>query len=81
VGKGKPAPDLFLEISHRIKVFPSDILIVDDIVEGIRAGQSAGMISVGIFDEWYNNQIQLKTESDYYIIMLKELQSIVSDLL
>ncbi len=80
VGKGKPAPDLFLEIANRIKVCPSRILVVDDIVEGIQAGKSAGMVTVGIFDEWYNNQIQLMTDADYYITSLSELRNIVADI-
>lgn len=77
VGKGKPAPDLFLEIARQIDVAPAHMLVIDDILEGIYAGHAAGMTSVGIFDEHYDKHDALMKESDYYIHSLEELPKII----
>lgn len=81
VGKGKPAPDLFLEIARQLSISPDNILVVDDILEGVHAGKAAGMTTVGIYDEHYDNHDALKRESDHYIYSLEELPDIVERLL
>ncbi|MEO7663779.1 MAG: HAD family phosphatase [Candidatus Limnocylindrales bacterium] len=46
VAHGKPEPDVYLEAARRIDVPPSSCLVVEDSINGIRAGKSAGMIVV-----------------------------------
>jgi HAD superfamily hydrolase (TIGR01509 family) len=46
VEHGKPAPDVFLEAGRRLGVAPSDILVVEDSLNGLRAGRAAGMSTV-----------------------------------
>ena len=43
VRAGKPAPDLFLEAARRLDVSPSECLVVEDSVRGVRAARAAGM--------------------------------------
>ncbi len=43
VAKGKPAPDLFLFTAERMGVDPARCLVVEDSLNGVRAGLAAGM--------------------------------------
>jgi HAD superfamily hydrolase (TIGR01509 family) len=46
VAHGKPAPDVFLEAARRIGAEPAATLVVEDSLNGLRAGRSAGMTTV-----------------------------------
>jgi HAD superfamily hydrolase (TIGR01509 family) len=43
VAHAKPAPDLFLHAAKKLDVAPADCLVIEDSVNGVRAGISAGM--------------------------------------
>ncbi|SPF06796.1 HAD family hydrolase [Streptomyces sp. MA5143a] len=43
VGRGKPAPDLFLHAAERMGVAPERCAVVEDSPLGVRAGRAAGM--------------------------------------
>jgi HAD superfamily hydrolase (TIGR01509 family) len=43
VTHAKPAPDLFLHAASALGIAPSDCLIIEDSVNGVRAGLAAGM--------------------------------------
>ena len=44
----KPAPDLYLEAAHQLKLDPGSCLVVEDSVNGIKAAIGAGMPSAAI---------------------------------
>ena len=46
VEHGKPAPDVFLEAARRLAVDPADVLVVEDSLNGLKAGRAAGMTTV-----------------------------------
>lgn len=46
VEHGKPAPDVFLEAARRLEVDPADVLVVEDSLNGLKAGRAAGMTTV-----------------------------------
>ena len=46
VAHGKPEPDVFLEAARRLGVEPRSTLVVEDSLNGLRAGQAAGMTTV-----------------------------------
>ncbi len=48
VANGKPAPDIFLEAARKLGVAPADCVVFEDAVNGVLAGKSAGMFTVGI---------------------------------
>lgn len=41
--RGKPSPDLFLLAADRLKVEPACCIVIEDSVNGVRAGVAAGM--------------------------------------
>ncbi len=43
VANGKPAPDVYLEAAHQLGVDPARCLVVEDSLNGVRAGKAAGM--------------------------------------
>ena len=46
VDHGKPAPDVYLEAARRLGVAPAGCLVVEDSINGLRAGLDAGMTTV-----------------------------------
>jgi HAD superfamily hydrolase (TIGR01509 family) len=43
VGRGKPAPDVYLEAARRLDVTPTSCAAVEDATNGIRSAKAAGM--------------------------------------
>jgi HAD superfamily hydrolase (TIGR01509 family) len=43
VTRAKPAPDLFLHAAKALDIAPSDCLVIEDSVNGVKAGLAAGM--------------------------------------
>jgi len=50
IPNGKPAPDIFLDVSKTLGVAPADCIGVEDAVSGVTAIKSAGMYAAGIGD-------------------------------
>lgn len=48
VEHGKPAPDIFLLAAKKLGVAPERCVVFEDAVNGVLAGKSAGMFTVGI---------------------------------
>jgi len=48
VGRGKPAPDVYLEAALRLEVDPTGCAAIEDSENGIRSASSAGMRVVAI---------------------------------
>jgi len=46
--RGKPAPDVYLEVAHRLGVEPSRSAAIEDSANGIRSAHAAGMHVVAI---------------------------------
>jgi len=46
VDHGKPAPDVYLEAARRLGVAPAGCLVIEDSINGLRAGADAGMTTV-----------------------------------
>jgi HAD superfamily hydrolase (TIGR01509 family) len=46
VAHGKPEPDVFLEAARRIGAHPATTLVVEDSLNGLKAGRAAGMATV-----------------------------------
>ncbi len=74
VGKGKPAPDIYLAVAERLGTDPAHCLVFEDIEPGIRAGKAAGMRVCGVKDDWCQTpEAQMRKLADYYIADYTEL--------
>ena len=74
VDKGKPAPDIYLAASKDIDVLPSDCLVFEDVIMGIKAGINAGMKVCAVYDEHSKDTDDIKKkEADYYIDSFEEI--------
>lgn len=68
VKRGKPAPDIYLEVARELGTAPSRCLVFEDIVAGILAGKNAGMRVCAVEDEYSSHDRERKKKlSDYYI--------------
>jgi HAD superfamily hydrolase (TIGR01509 family) len=53
VGRGKPAPDVYLEVARRLDVPPARCVAVEDSSNGIRSGVAAGMTVLAVPNREY----------------------------
>ena len=68
VGRGKPAPDIYLAVAERLRTQPGRCLVFEDIIPGIQAGKNAGMRVCAVEDEYSVPQREAKKKlADYYI--------------
>ena len=72
--KGKPAPDMYLEVAKRLSVDASKCLVFEDIIPGILAGKRAGM-KVCAIDDAYSRDVlaKKKEEADFFIESFEEI--------
>ena len=59
VSKAKPDPEVFLKAAEKLNVLPEHCIVFEDAVAGIKAANTANMISIGIGDK------QVLHEADY----------------
>lgn len=50
VKQGKPAPDIYLEAARQLNVSPSECLVFEDALSGVKAGKAAGCHVVAVPD-------------------------------
>jgi HAD superfamily hydrolase (TIGR01509 family) len=53
VGRGKPAPDVFLEAARRLDVPPERCAAIEDSANGLRSAAAAGMVVVAVPNAHY----------------------------
>ena len=74
VARGKPSPDIYLEVARQLEVVPARCLVFEDIVPGILAGKHAGMRVCAVEDAYSLQSRKEKKElADYYIDNFSEL--------
>ncbi len=67
VTKAKPNPEVFLIAAEKLKMEPKDCIVFEDSVAGIKAANTAKMISVGIGEE------KVLNEADYIFADFTEI--------
>jgi beta-phosphoglucomutase-like phosphatase (HAD superfamily) len=75
VRQGKPAPDIYLEAAQQLGVHPTECLVVEDALSGVRAGKAAGCTVVAVPDRRFNEEERavFVKESDYVLDTLTDL--------
>ena len=74
VGRGKPAPDIYLLVADDLGVAPSECMESEDILPGIAAGHNAGMRVCSMYDEYSADRMdEIIKVSDHHIRSFTEL--------
>jgi beta-phosphoglucomutase family hydrolase len=71
VTNGKPAPDTFLKAAERLSLPPTYCVVVEDAVQGVQAGKSAGMSVVAVTTTRQRNDL---LQADLIVDSLDELK-------
>jgi HAD superfamily hydrolase (TIGR01509 family) len=70
----KANKELFYEIAKRLGVSTSDCIMVDDNYNVLKVAKSAGMQTVGVYDEYSKAaQAELRAAADVYVTELSQL--------
>lgn len=75
IEKLKPHPEIFLKSSEKLNINPTDILVIEDSLNGIFAAKAAGMFCVALQSDFTGKQ-DLK-KADIIVKNFKELQDII----
>lgn len=67
VSKAKPDPEVFLKAAEKLNVLPEHCIVFEDAVAGVKAANTASMISIGIGDK------QVLNEADYVFTDFKAM--------
>lgn len=74
VKRGKGYPDIYLKCAEDLGLKPSECIVFEDILEGIRASKAGGFYTVGVFEECNKNNLsKIKTECDKFIYSFTEM--------
>jgi HAD superfamily hydrolase (TIGR01509 family) len=73
VGRGKPAPDVYLEAARRLGVRPENVVAIEDSANGIRAAKAAGMRVVTIPNPHFPPPDDVLAQADLVLESLAEL--------
>lgn len=67
-GKGKPAPDVYLNVAEKLGVEPKECIVFEDTIEGVLAGKNAGMFVYAV-EESAHSQLKnmIADSADKYI--------------
>lgn len=76
VENGKPAPDIYLSAAKRLKVQPSECLVLEDAPRGVQAAKAAGMICFAIPSGFTQNEDF--SQSDKVLNNLSEVFSLLT---
>jgi HAD superfamily hydrolase (TIGR01509 family) len=73
VARGKPAPDVYLEVLRRLRADPARSIAVEDSENGIRAAKAAGMRVVAVPNPHYPPDPAVLAHADDVVGSLHEL--------
>lgn len=59
VSKGKPDPEIYLKAAKLIDIPPSNCVVFEDSISGIKSGQNAGMRVIGLVTTHTRNELPL----------------------
>ncbi|MBN1409355.1 MAG: HAD family phosphatase [Spirochaetales bacterium] len=52
IKNGKPAPDIFLKTAELISTDPAECIVIEDSLNGVKAGKAAGMTVIAVPNEY-----------------------------
>ena len=73
VARGKPAPDVYLEVARRLGVSPETVVAIEDSASGVRSAKAAGMRVIAIPNPHYRPPEDVLAQADLVLASLAEL--------
>ena len=73
VGRGKPAPDVYLEAARRLEVDPGACAAIEDSTNGIRSARAAGMPVIAVPNRDYPPEAETRGQADRILDSLVDL--------
>lgn len=74
VKSSKPAPDVYLKAAQLLGVSPRKCVVFEDIVKGIQAGKTAGMLTYAVHDAYsHDTEEEKRVLSDGYVYDYRDL--------
>jgi HAD superfamily hydrolase (TIGR01509 family) len=73
VGRGKPAPDVYLEAASRLEVSPENVVAIEDSANGIRSARAAGMGVIAVPNPHFPPPDDVLAQADVVLDSLDEL--------
>lgn len=73
IGKGKPAPDIFLQVASKLQVLPEECICFDDGYVGIEGAKNIGMLTIGI------GRSEVLGNADYVFESVQALEDAIID--
>ncbi len=74
VGKSKDYPDIYLYAASELGVSPDECVVFEDVLKGIVSAKNAGMISIGVYDKYSDEDIiTIRATSDKFIMNFLEM--------
>lgn len=77
ITRKKPFPDIYLKGAAMVGEQPSECLVVEDAISGIRAGQAAGMDTVGVPTTFSVEELQTQAGPTWVIDAIRDLPQIL----
>lgn len=71
VAKGKPEPDVYLEVARKLQVEPHECVVIEDAHAGVTAAKKAGMFCIGFQNPNSGNQDLSK--ADWIVKSIEEV--------
>lgn len=82
VGVGKDRPDIYLRAAETMVTDPEKTLVFEDALHAVRTANSAGFVTVGVFDEYsIDVQEKIKQESRFYLHDFNDLSALAGGIL
>lgn len=73
-GKSKDYPDVYLLAASRLGIEPECCVVFEDVLKGIFSARDAGMMTVGVYDKYSDEDlITIRNNSDRYIMSFTEM--------
>ncbi|MGM0378652.1 MAG: HAD family hydrolase [Bacillota bacterium] len=74
VNKGKPSPDVFLKTAKELNLNPSECIVFEDSIDGVKAAKSANIDVIAVYDKKQEKyKKELMNLANYYIRNYNEL--------
>ncbi len=73
-GYGKDRPDVYLLAAHKLDTAPECCAVFEDVMKGIFSARDAGMMTVGVYDKYSEDDIvTMRSAADRYIMDFSEM--------